>query len=178
MLSFQPQKWTGKAVSPACPEGQEGTGSPSPWQWPAHGEVGQKIPRISAQARPDIPFQCKRCQCWAGDVLPAARGAQGGWHCSTWGPEQQTAGKATDLEVNIPSHDLASEVQAFNFDPHSTLCPCMFPGAPGTVTGCVQCQGNRAVVSTSSSSASRQSCPLKLQPPLGSIKQLLSLDRT
>lgn len=69
-------------MSPAHPKGQEGPGSSSPWHWFPHGEIGQKIPRISAQARPDIPFQCKLCQRRAGNVLPAARGAQGGWHCS------------------------------------------------------------------------------------------------
>lgn len=132
------KRGTGKVSSPACPKGQDGSGSPSPWHWPAHGEVGQKIQRISAQARPDIPFQGKHCQCQAGGCAASSQRGSGGLAPLHMGSFPMD-GKATDLEVNIPSspqlHDLPSQVQAFNFDPHSTLGAGTFPGSPGTAAG-------------------------------------------
>lgn len=101
ILSFQPQKRDRESFIPSLSQGTGWSGSPSPWHQPAHGEVGQKIQRTSAQARPDIPFQCKHCQGQAGGC--AASSQRGSGPGTAWGPEQPAGGKATDLEVDIPS---------------------------------------------------------------------------
>lgn len=78
ILSFQPQKMDRQSCVPSLSQRTGGDRQPFPLALASHGEVGQKIQRISAQARPDIPFQCKSCQCWAGGCAASSQRGSGG----------------------------------------------------------------------------------------------------
>lgn len=160
------KRWTGKAVPPG------GARQTFPWHQPAHGEVGQKIQRISAQARPDIPFQCQRCQCWAGRCAASSQSGSGGLallHMGSWATNR---GKSHRPRGQHAQHSVTPwfiKVNPLKYK-HLTLThtapwvPARFLAPLVELQAVSSSQGNRAVVNTSSSSASRQSSPLKLQP--------------
>lgn len=169
-----PEGGMGEAASPACPPEHEGPGSPSPWHQPArwgsraanseHLRPGQTQPPLPEQA---LSAPGRRTRYLWADGLRGAGTPLHGVFRNQW---------VEKPALNVPGCpyllDLPSEVQAFNFDLHSTFGACV-------VSARVQPTAGAGLwVHTSSSSASGHTSRFKLQPPLDSIKVFFSLDRT
>lgn len=118
-----PKGGTGEAVSPTCPPGQEGPGSPSPWHWPAcwgcraanseHLSPGQTWPPPS---RTNLSAPGRRACYRQPEGLRGAGTLLQGDLRNQW---------VENPALNIPGcpHllDLPSKVQTFNFDLHGTF---------------------------------------------------------
>lgn len=176
-LSFQLQRWTGKAVSPACPKGQEGTDSPSPWHQQLMGKWGRKFK--GSQPRPDLtsPSSANSASAGQGDVLQQPEGLRGAGTAPHGVLSNKQGGKAQTWRSTDPAvHNSMIwplKCKHLPFTPTAPWVPA------GFLAALVQPQaGKQSCGYTSSSSASRQGSPFKLQPPLDSIKQLFPLDRT
>ena len=140
-------------MSPACPLGQEGLGSPSPWHRPPHwGSRAANSEHLSpGQMQPPLPEQALsvlgRRTCY---LQPD--GLRGAGTLPHGVLRNQRVEKPA---LNIPGCpyllDLPSEVQAFNFDLQSTFGACVVPCTTGMSKGscgvspCPAHGGSRAV---------------------------------